>query len=67
MKTAILVAVSAALLSACVPATLIPLAQGVGALAVDQYCREDNADFRAKTRERVWGDKDFTVVTRDDC
>ncbi|MFX4223517.1 MAG: lipoprotein [Thalassobaculum sp.] len=67
MKKVLLVAVLAAGLTGCIPAFAVPLIQGAGVVAVDTYCREEHADFRAKTRETFWGTKDFTIVTRDGC
>lgn len=68
MKKVLVGAALALGLSGCLPlATVMPLAMsGAGALA-DKYCSPEAESFRRKTRETVWRDGDFTIITRDDC
>lgn len=68
MKKVLLGAVVALGLSGCLPlATVVPLAMSAAGTVADAYCSPDAESFRSKTRENVWGDKDFTIITRDDC
>lgn len=68
MKKVLVGAVLALGLSGCLPmATVMPFAMsGVGALA-DKYCSPEAESFRRETRERIYKDGDFTIITWDDC
>lgn len=68
MKKVCLAAILAASLTGCAnPALVIPIGQAVGAWTLDWYCSEPLGEFRADNRERAFGDRDKTVISREDC